>query len=90
MVRHGHFMVNGRKVDIPSYLTRPGDEVAVREKSRTRPFFKEVAAWRTAQEALPWLEIEPEQMKTRITRFPAREELDVPITEQLIVEHYSR
>ncbi len=90
LVRHGHFMVNGRKVDIPSYLTRPGDEIAVREIRKGKPVFKEMAAWGTTHENLPWLEVDREQMKGRIVRFPTREELDVPITEHLIVELYSR
>ena len=90
LVRHGHFMVNGRKVDIPSYLTRPGDEIAVREVRKSKPVFKEMAAWGTTHGSLPWLEVEREQMKGRIVRFPTREELDVPITEHLIVELYSR
>lgn len=90
LVRHGHFMVNGRKVDIPSYLTRPGDEIAVREGRKSKPVFKEMAAWGTTQETLPWLEVDREQLKGRIVRFPTREELDVPITEHLIVELYSR
>lgn len=90
LVRHGHFMVNGRKVDIPSYLTRPGDEVAVRENRRGKPVFKELAAWGTTHEEMPWLEIEREQLKGKIARLPNREELDVPIAEHLIVEHYSR
>ncbi len=90
LVRHGHFVVNGKKVDIPSYLVRPGDEIAVRENSRSQPVFKEMAAWGAAQETLPWLEVDREQMRGRFVRFPAREELDVPITEHLIVELYSR
>lgn len=90
LVRHGHFMVNGRKVDIPSYLTRLGDEIAVREGRRGKGIFKELAAGGTTQEAMPWLEVEREQMKGRIVRLPAREELDIPIVEHLIVEHYSR
>ncbi len=90
LVRHGHFMVNGRKVDIPSYLTRPGDEIAVREGRKGKPVFKEMVNWGTTQENLPWLEIDREQLKGRIVRFPTREELDVPIAEHLIVEHYSR
>ena len=90
LVRHGHFTVNGRKVDIPSYLTRPGDEIAVREGRKGKPVFKEMVAWGTTQETLPWLEVDREQLKGRIVRFPTREELDVPITEHLIVELYSR
>ena len=90
LVRHAHFMVNGRKVDIPSFMTRPGDEVAVRETSKDLPVFKEMAALKATQGTLPWLEVEREQLKGRIVRLPARSELDVPVTEHLIVELYSR
>jgi len=90
LIRHGHFSVNGRKVDIPSYIARPGDEIAVRENSKDQPVFKEMLALKTTQGALPWLEVEREQLKGRMVRLPARGELDVPITEHLIVELYSR
>ncbi len=90
LVRHGHFTVNGRKVDIPSYQTRPGDVVAVRENSKNRPFFKELAEFRSAQGTVEWLEVDWENMAGKIVRLPSREELDVPITEHLIVEFYSR
>jgi small subunit ribosomal protein S4 len=90
LIRHGHFSVNGRKVDIPSYMARSGDEIAVRENSKDQPVFKEMLALKTTQGTLPWLEVEREQLKGRIVRLPARGELDVPITEHLIVELYSR
>jgi small subunit ribosomal protein S4 len=90
LIRHGHFMVNGRKVNIPSYLTRPGDVVAVRENSKNSPFFKELAEWGAAQGTVGWLEVDRENMSGRVIRVPSREELDVPISEHLIVELYSR
>ncbi len=90
LIRHGHFEVNGRKVDIPSYQTRPGDIISVRENRRSRDLFKEIADWGSAQGTGEWLEVDRENMSGKVARFPTREELDVPITEHLIVEFYSR
>ncbi len=90
LIRHGHFAVNNCKVNVPSYLTRPGDEISVREGSKSRPFFKEMSEWGTAQGIAGWLEVDREKMKGKVIRLPLREELDVPISEHLIVELYSR
>lgn len=90
LIRHGHFEVNGRKVDIPSYQTRPGDIVAVRENRRNRDLFKEILEWGATQGTGEWLEVDRENMSGKVVRFPTREELDVPVTEHLIVEFYSR
>lgn len=90
LVRHGHFRVNGRKVNIPSYLTQPGDEITVKEKSRGTNRFKElweIAAQRTMPE---WLDLDVDNWKGSLVRLPSREEIDVPVTEHLIVELYSR
>jgi len=90
LVRHGHFLVNGKSVDIPSYLVKPGDTVTVREKSRN------LAAINEALEALPrrgvppWLELRKEQYEGVFKTFPTREEMDIPVQEQLIVEFYSK
>ncbi len=90
LIRHGHFAVNNRKVDIPSYLTRPGDEISVREGSKSRPYFKEMVEWGAAQGSVSWLDVDREKMMGKVIRLPLREELDVPISEHLIVELYSR
>jgi small subunit ribosomal protein S4 len=90
LVNHGHFEVNGRKVDIPSYLTRPGDLVAVREKSRNQPVFKHIAEARDQQGTTDWLEVDFEKLEGKVLRVPQREEIDVPLAEHLIVELYSR
>lgn len=90
MVTHGHFSVNGRKVTIPSYLVRPGDEVAVRENSRSLPRFQELAQLAAIQIMPDWLSADREAMKGTILRLPTREEIDAPVKEHLIVEHYSR
>lgn len=90
MVNHGHFRVNGRKVDIPSYLTRPGDEIALREKSRNLSVFKELRESAGASSVVDWIEVDMEKMQGRVIRIPQREEIDVPLEEHLIVELYSR
>ena len=90
LIRHGHFEVNVRKVDIPSFQTRPGDTISVRENRRSRDLFKEIADWGSTQGTGEWLEVDRENMSGKVVRFPTREELDVPITEHLIVEFYSR
>ncbi len=90
LIKHGHFRVNGNKVDIPSYLVEAGDEISVREKSRSTPRFKEL--WEIAeQRTLPdWLQLDVDNWKGRVIRLPSREEIDVPVSEHLIIEMYSR
>lgn len=90
LVRHGHFTVNGRRVSIPSYLVRIGDEVAVAEKSREMPLFAGIAESVAQKTPPPWLEVDAERMLGRVLGLPAREDIDVPIQEHLIVELYSR
>ncbi|WP_456434255.1 30S ribosomal protein S4 [Thermosulfuriphilus sp.] len=90
LVRHGHILVNGRKVDIPSFLVKIGDVIEVKEKSRQNPFVKE-ALEGVARRGVPqWLEFEPEAFKGTVKAFPVREDITMPIQEQLIVEFYSR
>jgi len=90
LVRHGHFTVNGRKVNIPSFLTRIGDVIEVREKSKESPKIKEMIE-RAAEKAPPaWLEYEPEPARGRVIALPARDQIDAPVQEHLIVELYSR
>jgi small subunit ribosomal protein S4 len=90
LVRHGHFAVNGRKVDIPSYQVRPGDEIAVREGSRDLPKFKALAEALAHRTPPAWLEVDKENLRGRVLRLPQRDEIDVPVEEHLIVELYSR
>lgn len=90
LVNHGHFRVDDRRVDIPSYLTRPGESIAVREKSRSMPIFKEIREGGGGQGVVDWLEADLEKMQGRVIRLPQREEIDVPLEEHLIVELYSR
>ena len=89
-MRHGHFTINGKKVNIPSYQVKAGDVVAVRENSRSSEIFKEISETRT-QRTLPlWVETNPTELNGTVTRYPSREEIDTPVNEQLIVELYSR
>jgi small subunit ribosomal protein S4 len=91
LVGHGHFSINGRKVNIPSYLVRPNDVIEVKEKSRGMDRIKE-AAEGVARRGIPqWLEMEQDNLKGTVKGWPNREELTTPpIQEQLIVELYSK
>jgi small subunit ribosomal protein S4 len=89
-VRHGHFEVNGRKVNIPSYLVEPGDVVAVRSKSRHKAPFEEVALDLEHRSVPDWLSRDDGTMSGHVLALPGREHVDVTINEQLIVEYYSR
>jgi len=90
LVRHGHFQVNGRKVDIPSYRVSEHDIIEVREKSRgLTPFV--VAQAEAGTKTIPaWLEAIPSQLKILVHSMPARQVIDTPVQEQLIVELYSK
>jgi small subunit ribosomal protein S4 len=89
IVKHSHIEVNGRKVNIPSYLVRPGDVIAVRESSRDHKRVKELVAAGT--HTVPaWLSAEAEAMRATVVRLPNRDEIDAPVQEHLIVELYSR
>lgn len=90
LVRHGHFTVNGRKVNIPSYLVRPGDVIAVRERSRNSVRIKELMERAADQRPPAWLSYDGERAEARVLALPTREEIDVPVQEHLIVELYSR
>ncbi|MCY0901010.1 MAG: 30S ribosomal protein S4 [Firmicutes bacterium] len=90
LVKHGHFDVNGRRVDIPSYNVRIGDVISVREKSASSQKFKEVLEAAKGKTAPAWTERDLVTRSGKVTRYPAREEIDVPVTEQLIIEYYSR
>jgi small subunit ribosomal protein S4 len=91
VVRHGHIQVNGRKVNIPSYVVRPGEEIAVRESSKNN---SAILASRDATAHAPspsWMDVDRDNLKGRINSVPRRDELtQIPINEQLIVELYSK
>ncbi len=91
LVNHGHFTVNGKKVDIPSYQVKAGDVVEVAENSRSSEVFKRLVGQDAPIFLLPaWLEREKNGLKGTVTRLPAREDIDIPVEEHLIVELYSK
>ena len=90
IVRHGHIELNGRRADIPSMLVRVKDQVAVREKSRTNPHIKNAMEAARRKGTTGWVEVDSEKFIGRIVAEPIREEMTLPIQEQLIVELYSR
>ena len=90
LVRHGHFRVNGRKVDVPSYLVRPGDAVTVRERSRQIARIAEALELAQRRGVPEWLEIVPETFTGRVKALPQRADLTMPINEKLVVELYSK
>lgn len=90
LVRHGHFTVNGRKVNIPSYQVRVGDEIAVRRKSKESPRIKELMERAAERTPVAWLEYDANEAKARVVALPTRDQIDVPVQDHLIVELYSR
>ena len=90
LVRHGHFMVNGRRVNIPSYLVRQGDAVTVREKSSKIPSIMESMEAVDRRGVPEWLMLEKDKCQAKVMAYPSREQLTMPIQEQLIVELYSK
>jgi len=91
LIRHGHFKINGRKTDIPSFQVNVGDAIEVRTNSRSNVYFKERAQTMQATVQTPaWLSVSPADMKGSIMAEPTREDIDIPLNEQLIVEYYSR
>ncbi len=89
LVTHGHFTVNGKKVDIPSAILKVGDEIEVKSRSKNSPKFKEFVENHRGS-TVSWLDVSPEEMKGKIVAEPAREDIDIPIEEHLIVELYSK
>ncbi len=92
LVSHGHFMLNDRRVDIPSIRVRPGDVITVRPKSTESGYFSQITDVINAsvQGPLSWLKSDAKKLRVDITGLPKREEADIDINEQLIVEYYSR
>lgn len=89
-VAHGHILVNGRRVDIPSYRVNPGDEIAVAERSKNNAFIKANVEDRRRGKMHPWLEFDAEALKGKFLNRPAREDLVVPVNELQVIEYYSR
>lgn len=88
LVAHGHFLVNGKKVDIPSYEVAPGSKISVKKKSHDSIKFKEVKDMQIT--APSWMSVDPEKLEGEVLVLPTREDIDTPIEEHLIVELYSK
>ena len=90
LVRHGHVQVDGRKVNIPSYEVSAGEEIAIREGSRKLSILETAKEFASHQPAPTWLEIDRDNVKGRVLSLPKREDIQLPVNEQLIVELYSK
>ena len=90
LVRHGHFTVDGKKVNIPSYLVKPGMVIALKDSSRSLDKFKANVEANAFRQPPKWLEYDAQNLVAKVTAQPAREDIDLPIEEQLIVELYSK
>jgi small subunit ribosomal protein S4 len=91
LVRHGHFVVNGRKTNIPSFLVRPADDISVRPESRKREYFKDFGEVLQTKRPPDWISLNVNELGGRIMQLPTRDQIEVPVfNEALIVEHYSR
>ncbi len=90
MVRHGHIEVNGHRVNVPSFQVKPGDVVAVRERSRRMPEFKDMAQALEHHGVPDWLSLDAAHLSGRVMSLAPREAIEIPLREQLIVEYYSR
>lgn len=88
LVNHGHYTVNGKKVNIPSYLVKPGDVIKVKEKSQSSPKFKEI---KEMEVGIPsWLSVNRDKLEGTVLAEPTRDQIDTPIEEHYIVELYSK
>jgi small subunit ribosomal protein S4 len=89
LVTHGHFLLNGRKADIPSLITNVGDTIEVKEKSKSSEKFKTLME-NKAGNTVQWVDVDAEKMRGTIVAQPSREDIDLPVEEHLIVELYSK
>ena len=89
-VGHGHIFVNGKKVDIPSYRVKIGDQISVTEGSRQMGFIQENMDAQKRRRVAPWVELDADNFSGTFARLPAREDLALPINENFIIEYYSR
>lgn len=90
IVRHGHVQVNGRKVNIPSFQCKVGDEIAVREGSKQLVVLEESKNFASGQRSVIWLDINRDNLSGKVIALPKREDVNLPVNEQLIVELYSK
>ena len=90
LVSHGHFTVNGQRVDIPSYLVKPGEVISLREKSRSLDKFKTCVENNSTLLIPKWLDFDRNSLEAKVVALPIREDIDLPVEEHLIVELYSK
>jgi small subunit ribosomal protein S4 len=90
LVLHGHFLVNGKKVTVPSFLVKPGNTIAVAEESRKSPHFQQVSKDKSRGATPEWLKLEADNLSGTVLSLPTRSQIETPVKEQLIVEYYSR
>ncbi len=90
LVGHGHFEVNGSRVDIASYLLKAGDVVSICEKSRGSEKFKAIVEANSARPVPQWIDVNRDQLSAKVIALPNRDQIDAPVEEQLIVEFYSK
>lgn len=90
LVNHGHFLVNGRKVNIPSYLIKAGDTITLREKSRSSSRIKDIIETNSKRLVPKWLDMDKNTLTAKVTNLPARDDIDYEVEEHLIVELYSK
>jgi small subunit ribosomal protein S4 len=90
LVGHGHFTLNGKKVDIPSIRVKPGDVITVKDSSRDNETVKAIVEANSARPVPKWLDVDHQTMQARIINLPNREDIELPVEEHLIVEYYSK
>ena len=90
LVNHGHVLVDGKRVDIPSYRVKPGQKIEIKEKSKNNPQIQRAIELSNQTGIVPWVDVDKEKVFGIFTRLPEREEVVVPIEERLIVELYSK
>ena len=90
VVGHQHILVNGKRVQIPSYLVKAGDVIEIREKSRSLQRYKDILEVTGGRLVPEWIEVDQEALKGTVKNLPSREMIDVPVNEMLIVELYSK
>lgn len=90
IVDHKHVLVNGKRVNIPSYLIKAGDEIEIREKSKSSQRYKDILEVTASRLVPEWLDVDQENLKGTVKALPIRENIDVPVNEMLIVELYSK
>ncbi len=90
LVNHGHVLVDGKRVDIPSYRVKPGQKIEIREKSKNNPQIQRSIELSNQTGIVPWVDVDKEKVFGIFTRLPEREEIVIPVEERLIVELYSK